>query len=280
MQSIISKSEMVKICQSLRIQGKRIGFIPTMGYLHQGHLSLVEKARKENDVVMVSIFVNPTQFGPHEDYAKYPQDLDHDMTLLEGKADYVFCPSEEEIYLPFEHFSFNINDLADCLCGKSRPHHFRGVVLVLSKFFHIIQPNNAYFGQKDYQQYVIVKKLVEGLFFPINIFLCPTVREESGLAMSSRNVYLNEEERKQALCLYKSLLMVQEKFQSGEKVSDTLCKEMECFLQKNPLVRIDYVDIRDAHTLGKIETIDRPAVAALAAYFGTTRLIDNILLNL
>lgn len=270
---------MAHICQRLRGEGKRIGFVPTMGFLHAGHLSLIERARKENDVVIVSIFVNPAQFGPHEDFSTYPRDIEHDRSMIRHMTDYLFCPPVDEIYFPTEHFDFYINDLADSLCGVSRPHHFAGVVLVLSKFFHIVQPHAAYFGQKDYQQYLIIKTLVQEFFLQLQVILCPTIREKDGLAMSSRNVFLNKEERHQAPFLYQSLLLAEKMLKNGEKNVATLLKNMKEFLRKCPLARLDYIDIRNAHTLQKIETIGDPVVVALAAYFGKTRLIDNILFS-
>lgn len=269
---------MAEICHYLRLEGKSIGFVPTMGFLHDGHMSLVERAKKENDVVVVSVFVNPAQFGPHEDFSAYPRDFKHDKAMLQKTADYLFCPSQESMYFPHEHFRFEIKDLANSLCGVSRPDHFSGVVLVLSKFLHILQPHTLYMGQKDYQQYVIVKSLMQEFFFSGKVVLCPTIREKDGLAMSSRNILLTREERKQAAFLYESLLLAHEMLQNGGKNTTTILESMKKFLKKCTLASLDYIDIRSASTLEKMKKpIDEPVVVALAAYFSKTRLIDNIL---
>ncbi len=265
-------------------EGKTIGFVPTMGYLHKGHLSLVEQARKENDIVVVSIFVNPIQFGPNEDFDRYPRDLQRDLTLLEPyNVDYVFYPSVQEMY-PTE-FSVYVDEtkLSKYLCGASRPGHFRGVCTVVNKLFNIVRPTRAYFGQKDAQQFRILRRMVENLNMDVEMVEMPIVREEDGLAMSSRNVYLKPEERVEATRLYRSLKRAQELIKSGErdvlKIKDEIRKVLD-----HPFLRIDYVEIVSESNLEPVENLKdfegKKIIIALAVFVGKARLIDNTIIKL
>lgn len=268
---------------------KSIGFVPTMGFLHKGHLSLARRARAENDIVIVSIFVNPTQFGPNEDFEKYPRNLKKDLDLLrkEEEVDIVFVPSVEEMYgsleSPTTSYRLQAMSLVDCLCGKSRPGHFEGVCQVVEKLFNIIKPDKAYFGQKDYQQCLVIRKMVEDLKLPIKIVICPTVREKDGLAMSSRNVYLNEEERRAALVLYRMVKDAEEQIKDHRRGgrSAALTKDVIEYckkeIQNQSFVTLDYFEIRDAEDLSEVNKFDRPVVIAGAIRAGETRLIDNVL---
>jgi len=262
-----------------RVKGS-LGFVPTMGYLHEGHLSLVRRAREENNAVAVSIFVNPTQFGPTEDLARYPRDPERDLALLEKeKVDLVFMPSAEEMYP--EGFSswVDLERVTERLEGVVRPGHFRGVATVVAKLFNIVQPTKAYFGQKDAQQAVVIKRMVADLNMNLEVVVAPTVREPDGLAMSSRNIYLNPEERQAALVLWKSFNLAQQLWSQGECKADSLRQQMAVFIQKEPLARIDYISIADPQTLKELMEINRPALVSLAVYIGKTRLIDNIILG-
>ncbi len=258
-----------------------IGFVPTMGYLHEGHLSLIKRARKENDVVVVSVFVNPTQFAPNEDFDSYPRDIEKDYKLaVEAGTDIVFVPEIDEIYEQDSLTCINIEgEITKKLCGKSRPTFFKGVTTVVAKLFNIIKPTNAYFGQKDAQQVAIMKKMVKELNYDINIIPCSLVREYDGLALSSRNVYLDNEERKQALILSKSLFTAKEMFLNGEKNVQKLKQFIINNIKTQNLADVDYVEIVDANTLEDIETIEIIALVALAVKIGKTRLIDNIYLE-
>lgn len=262
------------IVKEWKRQGLTVGLVPTMGFLHEGHASLIKKAREENDRVAVSVFVNPTQFGPNEDLEAYPRDFERDSALCESiGADLVFHPEPEDMYdNPCAYVS--IEKLSDNLCGKTRPIHFRGVCTVVSKLFNIITPDRAYFGQKDAQQLAIIKKMVKDLNFDIEIVGCPIVREEDGLAKSSRNTYLNGEERKAALCLSRSVVKGQEIIKKGMK-SEKLLGEMTAVINAEPLAKIDYVSAVDALTMEPVDEIDRPVLVAMAVYIGKTRLIDN-----
>jgi len=262
-----------------RVKGS-LGFVPTMGYLHEGHLSLVRRAREENNAVAVSIFVNPTQFGPTEDLARYPRDPERDLALLEKeKVDLVFMPSAEDMYP--EGFSswVEVERVSERLEGVVRPGHFRGVATVVAKLFNIVQPTKAYFGQKDAQQAVVIKRMVADLNMNLEVVVAPTVREPDGLAMSSRNIYLNPEERQAALVLWKSFNLAQQLWSQGECKADSLRQQMAVFIQKEPLARIDYISIADPQTLKELMEINRPALVSLAVYIGKTRLIDNIILG-
>jgi len=273
-------SRMKQISESERAAGKKIGFVPTMGYLHEGHLSLVRRCRQENDVVVVSIFVNPTQFGPNEDYASYPRDLNRDLSMLQAEnVDYVFVPSVEEMYPP--HYSTYVveESLSKYLCGKSRPTHFRGVCTVVTKLFNIVKPHRAYFGQKDAQQFRIIRRMVRDLNMDVEVIECPIVREPDGLAMSSRNVYLVGEERKQALALYQSLKIAEQLYRAGERSAERIKEKMLEHFAKFNLVRVDYVEIVDEETLQPVERLEGKVLVAVAAWVGKARLIDNTILG-
>ena len=256
-----------------------MGFVPTMGYLHEGHLSLVRKARAENPALVVSIFVNPTQFGPQEDFRSYPRDTKRDLALLEKEAiDVVFIPSAEEMYPPYFNSWVEVGKVTERLEGASRPGHFRGVTTVCAKLFNIVQPTRAYFGQKDAQQALVIKKMITDLNLNLEIVILPTVRESDGLAMSSRNTYLNPNERKAALVLYHALTLAQRLGKQGEKDAESIRQKMRELIQKEPLATIDYVSIAHAETLDELDTVKPPALVSLAVKIGKTRLIDNILL--
>ena len=257
-----------------------VGFVPTMGYLHEGHLALVKQARGESSTVVVSIFVNPTQFGPREDLGTYPRDLNRDLELLQHeKTDVVFVPSSEEIYPPVFSSWLDIEKVTEPLEGASRPGHFRGVATVVAKLFNIVQPTRAYFGQKDAQQTAVIRKMVADLNMNLEIVVVPTVRENDGLAMSSRNIFLNPEERQAATILFKALSLASELWQSGEKDAEKIRQQMASLIQKEPLSKIDYVSIADDETLQELSTIDQSALASLAVKIGKTRLIDNMTLE-
>jgi len=275
MQVVKTISEMRKLRPQLT---EPVGFVPTMGYFHEGHLSLVRQARKENPSVVVSIFVNPAQFGPSEDFRDYPQDLRRDLELLQN-VDIVFVPSEGKMYPSGFSSWIDVERITQRLEGSSRPGHFRGVTTICAKLFNIIQPSRAYFGQKDAQQAVVIKKMVSDLNMNLEIIVAPTVRENDGLAMSSRNIYLNAEERQAAIILFKALSLARHLWQSGEKDANKIRHQMTSLIQKEPLARIDYVSIADANTLEELDVIDRPALASLAVTIGKTRLIDNIILE-
>jgi len=262
-------------------EGKDIGFIPTMGYLHEGHLSLARAACAENGAVLMSIFVNPLQFGPQEDYAAYPRDLERDCRLAESVGvTAVFAPEVEEMYPSHPQLTtVEVQKLTQGLCGSSRPGHFSGVATVVCKLFNIVQPRRAYFGQKDYQQVQVIKRMVEDLNLPVEIRILPIVREADGLAMSSRNVYLSSEERKQALALSQALFMCRELFAQGERSAFTLTELIKVRIKQEDKAQIDYVEIRDAQTLEPVAEINSPAVVALAVKIGRTRLIDNLILG-
>jgi pantoate--beta-alanine ligase len=248
-----------------------------MGYLHEGHLALVKQARIENSNVIVSIYVNPTQFGLREDFGAYPRELNRDLELLrEEGADIVFVPSDDEMYPPEFSSWVNVEKVTERLEGASRPGHFRGVTTVVTKLFNIVQPSRAYFGQKDAQQAVVIKRMAADLNMGIDIVVVPTVRESDGLAMSSRNIYLGPGERQAATVLFEALNLAQQLWQGGEKDAGKIRRQMTSLIQKEPLAQIDYVSIADAETLEELNLIDRPALASLAVRTGKTRLIDNM----
>ena len=255
-------------------EGKSIVLVPTMGFLHEGHASLIARARKENDIVVVSDFVNPTQFGPNEDLEAYPRDFERDSALCESLgADLIFHPEPEEMY--HDPCAFvSIDTLSETLCGKTRPIHFKGVCTVVSKLFHIAAPDRAYFGQKDAQQLAIIKKMVLDLNFDVEVVGCPIVREEDGLAKSSRNTYLSAEERRAALCLSKAVKKGQELIQAGCSAEDVLAP-MRAIIEAEPLSKIDYVSMVDALTMQPVEKVEKDVLVAMAVYIGKTRLIDN-----
>ncbi len=254
-----------------------VGFVPTMGYLHEGHLALVKQARVENSAVIVSIYVNPAQFGPREDFGAYPRDLNRDLELLRGeRVDIVFVPSDDEMYPPEFSSWVDVEKVTERLEGASRPGHFRGVATVVTKLFNIVQPSRAYFGQKDAQQVMVIKRMVADLNMGIEILVVPTLRESDGLAMSSRNIYLSLKERQAATILFKALTLARQLSQGGEKDAGKIRRQMTSLIQKEPLAQIDYVGIADAETLEELSLLDRPALASLAVRIGKTRLIDNM----
>lgn len=257
-----------------------VGLVPTMGYLHEGHLSLVRRARADNDVVVVSIFVNPTQFGPTEDLATYPRDMERDLSLLAAlQVEYVFAPTAEEMYPPGYSTYVVVDKLGDTLEGAHRPGHFRGVATVVTKLLNITTPTRAYFGQKDAQQTVIVKRMVADLNIPTEIVVAPTVREADGLAMSSRNVYLKPDERTAATVLYKALQSCRRLWEQGERSGVVLRQAMRDVIEAEPLAVLEYVSVADVETLEELEHAKPPALASLAVKIGRARLIDNILLE-
>jgi len=254
-----------------------VGFVPTMGYLHEGHLTLVKQARKENSAVIVSIYVNPAQFGPKEDFGAYPRDLDRDLELLQKEGtDIAFVPSDDDMYPPGFSSWVDVEKVTGRLEGASRPGHFRGVATVVAKLFNIIQPTRAYFGQKDAQQVVVIKKMVDDLDMNLTVVVVPTVRESDGLAMSSRNSYLNPKERQAATILFKALTLARQLYRSGERDAEKIRRQMTLLIQKEPLAQIDYVSIANADTLEELDLLDGPTVASLAIGIGRTRLIDNM----
>lgn len=273
-----SINEVRQIVKKWRKEGLTVGLVPTMGYLHEGHKSLIDKAVKENDRVVVSVFVNPIQFGPTEDLASYPRDLERDAKLCEeAGANLIFHPEKEEMY--FDDFStfVEVQGVSKGLCGKSRPIHFRGVCTVVTKLFNIVKPDRAYFGQKDAQQLAVVKRMVRDLNMDIEIVGCPIIREEDGLAKSSRNTYLSAEERKAAVILSKSLKLGKEAIEKGERDSKKIIDIITNNINTEKLAKIDYVEIVDPLTIENIDKIENSALVAMAVYIGKTRLIDNFI---
>lgn len=282
MEIINRRKRMMSVARKIRREDNQtIGFVPTMGALHEGHLGLVREARAMCDVVVVSIFVNPTQFGPQEDFNKYPRDLTRDSSLLaEYNVDYVFAPGVREIYPPNFSTYVTVEGLSEELEGAARPGHFRGVATVVAILLNIVRPNFAFFGRKDAQQAALIKRMVSDLAFDSEIVVLPIAREESGLAMSSRNEYLNDEERRAAVVLNQALRKAQGAHESGEQDSNRLIEIARSELEKEPLARIDYVSINDAETFEEVDKLDdRPALISLAVYIGNTRLIDNVVLQ-
>ncbi|MGD9143765.1 MAG: pantoate--beta-alanine ligase [Dehalococcoidia bacterium] len=276
----------MKVVEKIDVYGKirhelaaTVGFVPTMGYLHEGHLSLVKRAREENEAVVVSIFVNPTQFGPGEDFKSYPRDTERDLAMLEPYTDVVFMPTAEEMYPPGFNSWVDIEGITDVLEGAKRPGHFRGVGTVCAKLFNIVKPTRAYFARKDAQQLLVIRKMVKELNMPLEIVTCPTIREPDGLAMSSRNTYLNEEQRQAATVLYKSLMLAQQLYRQGERNAGTIRTAMKEIIEKEPMAEIDYISAADIGTLRELDTIDKSALVSIAVKFGATRLIDNIILE-
>jgi len=282
MEIINRRQRMTSVARKLRReQDRTIGLVPTMGALHEGHLSLVREARRMCDKVIVSVFVNPTQFGPAEDFEHYPRDLTKDTALLtDYNVDYIFAPSPEEIY-PRDFSTYvNVGGLSKLLEGESRPGHFRGVATVVAILLNTVRPDFAFFGQKDAQQAVIIKRMVRDLAFDTEIVVLPTVREDSGLAISSRNLYLDEEEQRSATVIHRALKQAKEAFKKGERHPGRLADVVRTTIETEPRVRVDYVSVVDAETLEKLDRVDdRPALIAVAAYVGKTRLIDNIIIN-
>ena len=280
MKLVDSISRMSTFAKMLKKEGKSIGFVPTMGYLHNGHMSLVNAAKKHTDVVVMSIFVNPIQFGPKEDFERYPRDLKRDEQLAsEAGVDVIFYPSAKEMY-PEGYATFvNVERLTDGLCGASRPGHFRGVTTVVVKLFGIVKPDVAYFGQKDAQQAAVIRKMAQDLNMGVEVKIMPIVREKDGLAMSSRNTYLSELERKDALGLYQSLKKAESLVTGGETDAKRIIKIMKEAIAARPAVKIEYISIVDAKELVELETITKEALIAVAARVGKTRLIDNIIVK-
>lgn len=280
MRTISSAAQLTALSQEARRSGKRIGLVPTMGALHEGHLSLVRTARSQSDVVVVSLFVNPTQFGPKEDLSKYPRTLEKDSALLQAeKVDFLFNPSVEEMYPPGASTWVTVEGLSEKLDGRSRPGHFRGVTTIVAKLFNIVQPDLAFFGQKDAAQAAIIRRMVRDLDFDVRIVVCPIVREKDGLAMSSRNVYLNPDQRKAATVLYRALMRAQTLADQGESSSANLIAVGKQVIAEEPRVRLDYLEIVNWETLDPVADISRGALVAVAAYVGETRLIDNVVLQ-
>ena len=256
-----------------------VGLVPTMGYLHEGHLSLIRRAREECDHVAVSIFVNPTQFGPQEDLAKYPRDLERDSRLIEPYTDLLWTPTPEIMYPPGYQTWVEVERMTQPLEGAVRPGHFRGVTTVVAKLFNAVQPHRAYFGQKDAQQAAVIRQMVRDLNFPLEVVISPLVRESDGLAMSSRNVYLDPEQRKAATVLYRALSTAKEAYENGERDADQLRRAMKDVLASEPLAQVQYVSCADYDTLEELETVTRKTLLSMAVFVGKTRLIDNFVLD-
>jgi pantoate--beta-alanine ligase len=275
--TVTSVKDVKALCRRWKTAGQTIGFVPTMGYLHEGHLSLVRESKKRTAVTAVSIFVNPAQFGPKEDFQKYPRDFERDAALLEKEgADVLFFPSVEEVYPSGYKTYVEVGDLQDRLCGKSRPGHFRGVATVVLKLLNIVEPDFAFFGWKDAQQVVILRKMAADLNLGTEIVACPLVREPDGLAMSSRNSYLSPDERQAALVLSRSLAEAERLIGAGERDADRLAGAIRSMIAAEPLARVDYIEVTDMKELRPLRRLEGDVLIALAVFIGTTRLIDNI----
>jgi len=273
--------ELRSLVKSWRREGLSVGFVPTMGALHEGHESLIKKAVEENDKVVVSVFVNPTQFGPNEDYDSYPRDIDKDLNIcMNAGASVVFNPEPSEMYFDNKSTSVSVSNLTSVLCGSKRPGHFDGVCLVVSKLLNIVTPDKAYFGEKDAQQVAVLRRMVRDLNIGVDIVACPIIREEDGLAKSSRNTYLSAEERKAALVLNKSLEIAKTSLNHGERDATKLKEIIKEELRKEPLAKIDYVEIVDSDSLEDIQAIENNILVPIAVYIGKTRLIDNFTMHL
>ncbi|CAG9608280.1 pantoate--beta-alanine ligase [Pseudoneobacillus rhizosphaerae] len=281
MQIIETIYEMQQKVLSLKKQSLQIGFVPTMGYLHEGHLSLIKKSKSENDITVISIFVNPLQFGPKEDLSTYPRDFERDYQLAMNEGvDFLFYPSVSEMYPIEPSVLVTVTDRTDVLCGKSRPGHFDGVATVLTKLFHIILPDKAYFGLKDAQQVAVVDGLINDFHFPIELVPVETIREEDGLAKSSRNVFLTENERREAPFLYKSLLLAKQKIVLGEQENNQIVSFMKTYIQENTSGVVDYIEIYSYPQLKPVTGLEQKLIIALAVKFSKARLIDNIIIQL
>lgn len=281
--AIPTSREMQRVSEELRLSGKRIGLVPTMGYLHEGHLSLIRIARKRSDVVITTVFVNPAQFAPHEDIDRYPRDFDRDRRLAEGAGtDVLFHPDAKDMYPEPYHSYVDVENMMNVLEGKSRPTHFRGVTTVVAKLFHITKPHVAVFGQKDAQQAAVIKQMTRDLNFDIDIIVAPIVREPDGLAMSSRNIYLSPEERKDALVLHESLQLAERMIRSGERNADAVISSMREVIERKRRARVDYISIGDAERLTQSEVLrsNQTVLISLAVRIGDTRLIDNTSLTI
>ncbi len=280
MEVIKSISEIKKKVKDYKKDGLTIAFVPTMGFLHEGHLALVRKAKELGDRVVVSIFVNPIQFGPKEDFKEYPRDLERDLKLLEKEGvDLVFVPEAEEMYPPDFQTYVEVKELSQGLCGAFRPGHFKGVCTVVLKLFNIVQPDVAVFGEKDYQQLQIIRQMVKDLNLDVKVIGHPTVRERDGLAMSSRNIYLSPEERESALSLYQALCLARELVKEGEKDPEVIKNKIREFIESRPFTKVQYVEIVDPETLKPLKKIEGPALCALSVFVGKARLIDNMKIN-
>jgi pantoate--beta-alanine ligase len=280
MEIITTVKDMQRRSEQLRREGKKIAFVPTMGYLHEGHLSLMREGRKRGDVLVISIFVNPTKFGPGEDYEQYPRDMKRDLALVEGiGVDICFNPPAQEMYPDGFQTAVEVEQVTKNLCGISRPGHFRGVTTVVAKLFNIVKPHLAFFGQKDYQQLIAIKRMVEDLNMDIEVIGTQTVRENDGLAMSSRNTYLNPQQRKEAMNISRALRKGEELYHQGERSATVILNHVRGIIEEGKSATIDYAKICDAHTLKDIGEIRGEAVIAVAAKIGKTRLIDNIILK-
>jgi pantoate--beta-alanine ligase len=281
MRIIRSPKQMFRISQELKSRGNTIGFVPTMGALHAGHLSLIRRAAKENDRVVVSIFVNPIQFGPREDFQRYPRNLKKDALLCgKEKVDFIFYPSARRMYPPGFKTYINVKELGDVLCGASRPGHFQGVATIVAKLFNIVMPDKAYFGQKDAQQATIIQRMVSDLDIPVEVKVLPIIREKDGLAMSSRNLYLSAGERRKAAVLYKALNKAKDLAAKGKSDSAAIIKEVKRLIAQKKPAKIDYISIVDLDNLRSLGRIKDKALLALAVWFGKTRLIDNAVLKI
>ncbi|MBC8481784.1 MAG: pantoate--beta-alanine ligase [Planctomycetes bacterium] len=273
-------NEVKSLVKKARSDGKTIGFVPTMGALHEGHLSLIRAANEKCDFVVVSIFVNPTQFGPSEDLDKYPRPIEKDIELCEkNNVDLVFNPTVEQMYKQQNLTWVNVEKITECLCGSSRPNHFRGVTTVCAKLFNIVKPDFAFFGQKDAQQAVVIKRMVCDLNMDLEIVVCPIVRAADGIALSSRNAYLTPEQRKDAALLYKSLQNCRQLIEKGEKNSQTITDQIRTTLSESPLIKVEYISIVDFHSLEDIGRVSAGTLIAVAIRIANTRLIDNILVD-
>jgi len=276
MEVIESISKMKNLVKDWKRQGLSIGFVPTMGYLHEGHLALVRRVKELSDKVVVSIFVNPIQFAPGEDYQRYPRDLERDKALLEKEGvDVLFSPKAQEMYPPGFQTYVEVKELSSGLCGRYRAGHFVGVATVVLKLFNIVQPDIAVFGEKDYQQLKVIQRMVQDLNLDVKIISHPTVREEDGLAMSSRNTYLSPEERKSAIALYKALNLAEELINQGERRVATLKDKLKEFIESYPYTKVQYIEFVHPETLKEVERVDEPTLLALAVFVGKARLIDN-----
>lgn len=280
MKTIENISRMSTFVKIIKKEGKSIGFVPTMGYLHEGHMSLVKAAKKHTDVVVMSVFVNPMQFGPKEDFEKYPKDLKRDEEMArDAGVDVVFYPSVKDMYPEGYATYVSVEKLTNTLCGESRPGHFKGVATVVTKLFNIVRPDVAYFGQKDMQQALIVKKIVSDLNMGVDVKIMPIVREKDGLAMSSRNTYLSDIERKDASILYQSIKHAEVLIKEGERDAKKIIKSVEEMIRQKSAARIDYIRVVDTKELKDIKAISGEIMVALAVFFGQTRLIDNIIIT-
>jgi len=281
MKTIENIPRMTTFSKMMKKEGKAIGFVPTMGYLHEGHLSLARTAKKHTDIVVMSIFVNPAQFGANEDFDGYPRDLNHDEEMARtAGVDVIFYPSVKDMYPAGYATYVNVEGLTEVLCGRSRPGHFKGVTTVVAKLFGIVKPDVAYFGQKDAQQAVVIKKMAEDLNMDVEIKIMPIVREKDGLAMSSRNSYLSEDERKDASAIYKGLKKAESMIEDGERNAGGIAKAVEEMIRsKCPAARIDYISIVDNKTLKDVNVISGDVLIAVAVFIGKTRLIDNMVIN-